>query len=104
MKNKDYDVVVMGKVSHGRYGKDKYQHWCLSSNNKQNAIGFAYEILAGMSIEEICVDCQDRIELFSHTFKKQEDGKSRYVEVDPSKPIGISLAYQWFSISASVLK
>ena len=53
MKTKQYAVEVLEKRSHGRYGKDIFQVWCLSETSKERAVEFGYEILAGMTFNEI---------------------------------------------------
>ena len=50
---KQYEVEVMAKNSHGRYGKEKYTCWCLGHTSKAGAEDFALDIISGKTWKEV---------------------------------------------------
>ena len=53
MKNKDYEVNIMEKYSHGCHGKTIYGGWVLNASSKTNAETFAYDILLTMTYQDL---------------------------------------------------
>lgn len=107
MKEKQYEVEVYEKYSHGCWGKQHYFGWVLSSDKIANAESFALEILAGMTPNEICKESDGRLKydpFIWHTFEPTEDGKYRYVVLDPDKPIGYEMAEKRFTVKARVFR
>ncbi len=106
MKEKQYEVEVYEKHSHGKWGKMHYFGWVLSSDTIANAESFALDILAGMTPLEIAKEADGKnlgIEYW-HTFERQENGTLRYVKVDPNKPLGYEGAESHFTVKARVFK
>lgn len=92
MKTKQYAVEVLEKRSHGRYGKDVFQVWCLSETSKERVVEFGYEILAGMTYKEIIKD-----------FAEEHNHDIRFMipfGCDNDKPIGYENAKRYFSVKA----
>lgn len=92
MKTKQYAVEVLEKTSHGKYGKDTFQVWCLSETSKARAVEFGYEILAGMTYREIIKDyCEEhKCDIrFMIPFCCESD-----------KPIGYENAKRFFTVKA----
>ena len=56
---RQYDVEVLGSKSHGRDGKNYYFGMGLSAYSKTGAEDFAFDILCGMTFEEIADACLD---------------------------------------------
>ena len=82
MKTKQYAVEVLEKRSHGRYGKDVFQVWCLSETSKERAVEFGYEILAGMTYKEIIKDFVKKFNL-----KNLYPNEKNYQDFQPWKNI-----------------
>ena len=106
MKEKQYEVEVYEKHSHGCYGKMHYFGWVLSSNNKANAESFALDILAGMTPNEISKESDGKLSTSYgwHTFVPMGDGKCRYVELDLDKPSGYEEAEKRFTVKANIFR
>ena len=99
---KQYAVDVLGKHSHGRYGKELYTSWCLSHTSKAGAEDFALDILSGKTwgelIEEIEILKDKRMgELESIRYIVWENG---YQESDI---IGLENAERFFSFKANLM-
>ena len=96
MKTKQYAVEVLSKRSHGKYGKDTFQVWCLSETSKERAIEFGYEILAGMTYHEIlkpyCEETKTDIRMITP------------FGYDNEKPIGYEDSKRFFTVKAYLYK
>jgi hypothetical protein len=107
MKEKQYELEIYNYYSNGRYGKQHYFGWVLSSNNRANAESFALDILAGMTPNEINKEADGKFILGSthlHKFVPNGDGTFRYVELDNDEPIGYEEAERRFTVKARVLR
>lgn len=107
MKEKQYEVEIYEKTSHGCWGKQHFFCWILSSNNKANAESFALDILAGMTPEEISRESDGKC-IYDFTgwwgFVPNGDGTSKYVKLDPDKAIGYEEAERRFTAKARVFR
>ena len=56
---KQYDVEILGKHSHGRDGKNYYFGMGLAAYSKTGAEDFAFDIVSGMTFEEVAESCLD---------------------------------------------
>ena len=65
---KQYEVEIMGKYSHGRYGKERYFGMILSADSCKNAESFAEDIIFEMTFEEFFERCNQE---YSDLAKKQ---------------------------------
>lgn len=107
MKEKQYEVEIHEKHSHGHWGKEHYFGWVLSSDKVANAESFALDILAGMTPRELHNESEGKIRLEPyvwHTFVPLGNGYSKYVELDYDKPIGYEEAESRFTIKARVFR
>ncbi len=105
MKERQYEVEVYEKHSHGCWGKQHYFGWVLSSDKKENAISFAYDILAGMTPSEIVKEANGKAITPSwHTWERQEDGTLRYKKLDSNNPVGYEFAEDHFTVKARLFK
>lgn len=96
MRTKQYAVEVLTKRSHGKYGKDTFQVWCLSETSKERVIEFGYEILAGMTYREILKEyCEEH---------KCDIAMMIPFGYDNDKPIGYENAKCFFSVKAYLYK
>ena len=107
MKERQYEVEVYERYSHGCYGKQHYFGWILSSDKKANAESFAFEILAGMTPNELMKESDGKIRVDIcgwHTWESLGNGKVRYVKLDNDKPIGYEDAEKRFTVKARLFK
>lgn len=108
MKERQYEVEIYEKTSHGHFGKQHYFGWVLSSDKKENAISFALDILAGMTPNEVRKESDGRFYICNvcglHTFVPSEDGKFKYVKLDLDKPFGYEEAERRFTVKARLFK
>ena len=88
-KIKQYDVEVLGSHSHGRDGKNYYYGMGLAAYSKSNAEDFAFDILCGMTFEEIADACLDEWRNFFLTLSVKHPGI-----------IGADLVNKYFSFKA----
>lgn len=80
---KQYEVEVMGKYFHGRYGKEHYFGMVLSCDSCKSAESFAEELVSVMTYEEFFDRCVNsfKSDLAKNQFMniekwtKLEDGK-----------------------------
>lgn len=105
MKEKQYEVEIYEKHSHGHWGKQHYFGWVLSSDKVANAESFALDILAGMTPNEVVKESDGRFILCGlHTMKKQEDGSYKYAKLDLDEPFGYEEVQERFTVKARVFR
>jgi hypothetical protein len=108
MQEKQYEVEVYEKCRHGKYGKQHYFGWVLSSDKKENAISFALDILAGMTPNEVRKESDGRFYICGvcglHTFIPTEDGGYKYASLDLDKPFGYEEVERRFSVKARLFR
>lgn len=92
-KSKMYAVEVLERCSHGRYGKELMFQLCLCTTSIARAKDFAFDVLAGMTKNEILLACTN-------------DSARSYIELLwplrnlNDTPIGFENAIKFFSTKA----
>lgn len=108
MKEKQYEVEIYEKYSHGHWGKQHYFSWVLSSDKIANAESFAIDILAGMTPNEVRKESDGRFYICNvcglHTVKKQEGGSYKYAKLDLDEPFGYEEVERRFTVKARVFR
>lgn len=108
MKERQYEVEVYEKYSHGCWGKRHYFGWILSSDKKENAESFALDIIAGMSPNELVKEADGKMVPPGvcgwHTWEDLGNGKRRWVKLDNDKPVGYEFAEGNFTVKARLFK
>jgi hypothetical protein len=107
MKERQYEVEVYERYSHGCYGKQHYFGWILSSDKKANAESFALEILGRMTPNELHKESDGKLrtDVYGwHKFVPTQDGKYKYVILDNDEPIGYEEAEKRFTVKARLFK
>lgn len=106
MKEKQYEVEIYEKHSHGHYGKTHYFGWVLSSDKRENAETFALEILAGMTPDEIKKESDGRFitSCGLHRWEALGNGKVRYIPIPNDQPVGYEFAESAFTVKARVFR
>ncbi len=108
MKERQYEVEVYERYSHGCYGKVHYFGWILSADKKENAESFALDIIAGMTPNELVQEANGRMVPPGvsgwHIWEKQENGKMKYIQLDNNKPVGYNYAENNFTVKARLFK
>lgn len=115
MKNKDFEVNIMEKYSHGCHGKTIYGGWVLNANSKTNAESFAYDILLSMTYQDLIDEFFNKYQILNPLYIEWiieervdfvEEGvtRCRYEDRDLTKTISEDFIDTNFTIKASVLK
>lgn len=108
---KQYEVEVMGRYSHGRYGKERYFGLVLSAENCEAAKSFAEDIVYGMTYQEFfdrCMNDAYKKEGIQKSFMNrwiwiEDGGKERTIFERKELDDKIS-QYQEFTFKARVFK
>ena len=98
---KNYEVEVYESGLHGQYKASKKFTWILSSNTIQQVKDFAFEILAGMTFEEVY---SDNTILYGFEEIRLDDGKIKLRKYQAKETLGYELAERRFTIKARVYK
>lgn len=106
MKERQYEVEVYERYSHGCWGKTHYFGWILSSDKKANAESFTLEILAGMTPNEIHKESDGKFNASFGLFRYVPigDGKYRSKLIDKNEPLGYEEAERRFTVKARLLR
>lgn len=115
MKNKDYEVDIMEKYSHGCHGKTIYGGWVLNASSKTNAESFAYDILLSMTYQDLIDEFFNNYQTLKPLYIKWileecidfvEDGvtRCRYEYRDLTQKISEDFIDSNFTIKVSLLK
>lgn len=115
MVNKDYEVNFMDKYSHGCYGKAIYGGWVLNASSKANAESFAYDILLGMTYQELIDEFFSKYQtsntlyidwILTESIEFVKDGVTycRFQKRDLTKKISEDFINSRFTIKANILK
>ena len=115
MKNKDYEVNIMEKYSHGCHGKTIYGGWVLNSSSKTNAESFAYDILLNMTYQDLIDEFFNNYQILNPLYIDWileeridfvEDGVTRccYEDRNLNQKISEDFIDSNFTIKANILK
>jgi hypothetical protein len=105
MKERQYEVEVYEKHSHGCWGKVHYFGWILSSDKRENAESFALEILAGMTPNDIHKESDGKFNIKClDTMIPNVDGTYKWMWLPLDTPIGYEEAEKRFSTKARLLR
>ena len=115
MKNKDYEVNIMEKYSHGCHGKTIYGGWVLNASSKANAESFAYDILLAMTYQDLIDEFFNKYQTLNPLYiewilEERIDyvdngvARCRYEDRDLSQKISESFIDNNLTIKANLLK
>ena len=101
---KQYQVEVLGKYSHGQYGKPYFTSWVLGHSSKDGAKDFAFEILAGKTWAEFKQEVEISNPIEMSTLDWWQNGCWASESADENDIIGFENVKRHFSFRATLMK
>lgn len=91
--DKTYDVIVYSRRAKGSYNSRILQSWSLDAHSLSKAKAFGYDVLAGLSMDEIF---ENKKEKFKDIYDKIVDEYN----IDEYDPIGYDVAEKEFLVKS----